>query len=274
MIELFVCKPLKTKLTRKACAERHCKAKRDANRTREDRGQKMIGYQCCAPCELGAAHDRGEERFTWPDGTIVEIVDVEPGRSRWLGEDSPRSEERPEPAVAPPHDTVAARSAPRDAEHQDTVSQFYAESSTPTLQNERTTMEAATNGSGKTYTYNGKTLSLHAWAREPEVKALGLTQTALYYRIKKGWSLKETLTTPNQTYGAAAPPKAARPPKSDNGATKHTRSKPPATPTGPVRTVANVGRSPAAELLAAAGYSVTETRCPRGVVLIVEGPGL
>jgi hypothetical protein len=44
------------------------------------------------------------------------------------------------------------------------------------------------------HTFNGKTLTVSQWAKEPEIRKLGITAGAIYERLRGGWSIEETLT--------------------------------------------------------------------------------
>jgi len=46
------------------------------------------------------------------------------------------------------------------------------------------------------YTFRGQTKSLYAWSRDAEMFSLGLNYPTLQHRIKSGWSIERTLTTP------------------------------------------------------------------------------
>ncbi len=258
-VELFRCAPLSVKLTRTACADRHSRAKGRA--LTNPRGTTpLVGPERCAGCELGAAHARSETPASWPDGKPVEIVAAapEPGSSRWLTP-APRSEERSDPAALPPGDD---RRAPRSVQ---------------------TTPARRGHVAERLLEHNGKTLSISAWAREPEVKELGLEPKSISWRLANGWSVEDALTRGRQQGKAvSARPKPVNAKKQVSSTKKHVSSR----GSKPVRgeagrtlaeTIATLAmvtelgqRSAPAELLAAAGYSVTETRCPRGVVLIVE----
>lgn len=250
-LELFDCTPLSTKLSRSACAQRHKQAKRDARGERgPQRSAKLIGWQRCTSCPIGEAHARGEAPTKWEGGAAITIVAASipsPGSSRWLGEKTPRSEERLDPAVAhfAPSDTDDDRCAPPSAKRA----------------HEETSMVAP-----KMITHEGRTLSISDWSRQPEIKALGLTMKTIASRLARGASPKEALTSPRHQ-GRPMEHSQPRAKKGSAGSALAETVK----RAEPVRTIEHViRRSPPAELLVAAGYSVTETKCPRGVVLIVE----
>lgn len=45
-------------------------------------------------------------------------------------------------------------------------------------------------------TFNGKTLTVSQWAREPEIKQLGITKAVIHRRFALGWSVEQCLTEP------------------------------------------------------------------------------
>lgn len=46
--------------------------------------------------------------------------------------------------------------------------------------------------------YKGKVLTVTDWARQPEVMALGIKRRNIYCRLRRGWSIEKTLTTPSK----------------------------------------------------------------------------
>lgn len=46
--------------------------------------------------------------------------------------------------------------------------------------------------------YNGRTLTVTEWSRQPEQIELGIKRRNIYNRLRRGWSVEDTLTTPCQ----------------------------------------------------------------------------
>jgi len=74
----------------------------------------------------------------------------------------------------------------------------------------------------KTYTYDGRTLTIGQWAKEPEAVQAGLTPQALRSRLKARWPFATALTTPK----GGEPPKAQKAARAKKRAAKPKR-KPP-----------------------------------------------
>lgn len=92
----FVCVPWSSSQTRSGCGERHKRAKREL-RHEGKRGQAhQVGNKRCAECTIGAAHARGEQPTSWPDGQPVKLIQITPASTRWLGQSSETS-----PSAAP-----------------------------------------------------------------------------------------------------------------------------------------------------------------------------
>jgi hypothetical protein len=197
-LELFRCVPFATKLTRKACGERHDLAKKGGRES--DRGMKIVGIERCATCPVGAAHVLGETPAAWSDGSPIEVAGApsmpEPGRSKWTGTLELPSES-PEPP-APPRVAPEALRGELELGDVDTPERTFRPNVQPRQAAGSLDHEGSTTmpEEPKRYTYNGKTLTGHAWADEPEAEAIGITRGALGARLRKGWSIKEALTTP------------------------------------------------------------------------------
>jgi hypothetical protein len=67
-IELFACKPLDVKLTRKACGDRHRRQARKVNTLGGNEFAELRGFECKG-CEIGKAHAAGES-------PAVELVQI------------------------------------------------------------------------------------------------------------------------------------------------------------------------------------------------------
>ena len=46
--------------------------------------------------------------------------------------------------------------------------------------------------------YKGKKMTITEWARQPELISLGIKRRNIYCRLRRGWSIERTLTTPSK----------------------------------------------------------------------------
>lgn len=108
-VATFHCRALKCWLTRTACADKHATLVAAARTVLGREGH--VGAQCVS-CELGAQHRAGAEPEQWPDGALVELRVLTPGRS---STSAPLVQERPDPTTSSPPKHVTDRAAPRPA---------------------------------------------------------------------------------------------------------------------------------------------------------------
>ena len=77
MIERFHCPATGVTQARASCASRHTRtAEETARKRRKGGGSHIAGGLVCAGCEVGAAHARGEQPTTWPDGSRIETSTI------------------------------------------------------------------------------------------------------------------------------------------------------------------------------------------------------
>ena len=75
-MNVFLCRPLRTKLTRASCAARSLRAVR-GTRSHGSNGRKLLADEC-VKCPVGAAHRRGAFPQRWPDGHLIQISNLKP----------------------------------------------------------------------------------------------------------------------------------------------------------------------------------------------------
>ncbi|MEC7520122.1 MAG: hypothetical protein VYE22_09675 [Myxococcota bacterium] len=182
-LELFRCERLATKLTRTSCTQRFRRARKEAG-GRGAKGQRHLAAAGCTDCPIGAAHARGET----PDVELVELAGgFAPGGSTLLGgaeqpTDQPAEQpQEPEAGPSPETDESADR-------------------------REETRMPKTR----RTYPYKGRELTAAELLELPEAKALGLTESTLYYRLKR-MSPEKAVSTPKNVGGARKRARKAKP---------------------------------------------------------------
>lgn len=178
-LELFQCERLATKLTRRSCTQRFRRARKEAG-GRGAKGQRHLAAAGCTDCPVGAAHARGET----PDVELVELASgFAPGGSTLLGGAEQPAEQPQEPEAGPSPETD--ESADR---------------------REETRMPKTR----RTYPYKGRELTAAELLELPEAKENELTESTLYYRLKR-MSAEAAVSTPKNVGGARKRARKAKP---------------------------------------------------------------
>lgn len=127
---------------------------------------------------------------------------------------------------------------------------------------------------GQLLAWNGEKRTAYAWAQDPRVQKLGLTGTGIAFRVKRGWTDEEALTTPK---GETPPRIAAETPRPHGPARGTKLSKPRASRSAPPSSAAEEVRATLTaldpvELLRRLGWDVEELgETPVGRVVVVKG---
>lgn len=241
---LFWCMPLSARLTRRSCGAQHLSANAP-----HKRGDYAKLNPPCRDCAIGKVHASGGEPTQWPNGapiTVVGSLDVPP----------PTATKPPSPVPSQPSRPIRPAELPINIAAKEPV------------------MPESTNA--KKYSRAGRSLSLREWAR-----VLGVTDSALRIRIKKGWPIERVLSTGRTTAHASgqaggATRRGGPRDRVPDRAAARTKRPPPAPLRRASRSEASVlprDVQPPDEVLRQLGYLVTSAmRVPSGLALIVEVP--
>jgi len=223
---LVVCKPLGTKLTRSACGDRFTASNQQGSRPL---GNPRIACGSCKGCEIGRAHAAGDRPEHWPDGSPIEVVEVEPVKSKRIGPPRPNApaarrptEQRlrierttPKPGGLAPVSTGSKIEPVPDLEPDpvsptgDTLPPPGIER--PSARREQRVLPVVGDADepavviapprGRLVEVDGVSRSIPEWAR-----ISGIAPSAIYERLRRGWPIGLACTAPRgSTYENAAP---------------------------------------------------------------------
>ncbi len=176
-LPLFTCVVLNVRLTRSGCGAAHKRAGKGALRVGLSNSNRAS--PACRDCAIGAAHARGQQPASWPDGAPIAtdtcIVDATPHVS------APR---------------VTARASMITAKKSRLLAADRPRAPQPPQRKPATTRQRVYQSRrGRVYEHDGRALTITEWAQQPEVIARGITRGGLNKRINQhGWSIENALT--------------------------------------------------------------------------------
>lgn len=262
---LVVCKPLGTKLTRSACGDRFVASNQQGSRPL---GNPRIACGSCRGCEVGRAHAAGDRPEHWPDGSPIELVEVEPVKSERIGPPrtnepsarrpteqrlrierttpkpaglatpAPRSKIEPVPdlepdPVSPTGDTLPPPAEVEKPKREQRVRPVVGDADEPVV--------VVAPPRGRLVEVDGVSRSIPEWA-----KLAGIHPNAVYERIRRGWPLGLACTAPRgATYEHATPVGVSGRPRLGSSPIA---GLPPGTPSGEEPTLAGLDLDDAAEV--------------------------
>jgi hypothetical protein len=243
---VLVCKPLGTKLTRSACGTRHEAAARAGER--RQLGNTKVACSTCATCPVGRAHHAGDRPEHWPDGSPIEVVEIEAASTERIGPPRPTpakprsrferaSFDSPTKTPPVPPAEIAARARAVLAERAkikpvtrtkiepvpdavqaepERVSDEDTQVEQPSTRPARRIVRVVDAGEIKVEPARGRLVEIEGVSRTiPEwAKVAGIHPNAVYERIRRNWPLTLACTAPRgATYEhaiAVAKPKRER----------------------------------------------------------------